>query len=80
MKNIVHITEQEINQGRDKHVSEVERVFISQIPNLKSSIGMIDFSESEIIESNTTPVLPTNRYLTFKIHGVKYALPLFIVD
>ncbi len=79
MKNIVHITEQEISIGRDKHVSEVERTFIAEIPNLKDAINKMDFSESEIIESDTTSVTPTNRYLTFKIDGVKYALPLFIV-
>ena len=69
-KNIVHISQNDITNGRIKHVTQAE---ISEIAANTIALSAVSFKDSLVVSAATT----TGKFLTFTHNGVDYALPLY---
>ena len=69
-QNIVHVTTQNIADGRIKHVTQAE---ISEIAAKVIALSAVSFKDSLVVSAATT----TGKFLTFTHNGVDYALPLY---
>ena len=69
-KNIVHVSQYDIETDRTKHVTLDE---ISNIASTKETVGVVSFKNSEI----STSGLDTESYVSLEINGSTYKFKLY---
>jgi hypothetical protein len=69
-RNIVHVSAQNLIDGRTKHVTANE---ITEIADVVAKFGNVSFSGDVILSAATA----TGSFLQFTVSGVTYAFPLY---